>query len=236
MPIRRILLCLAGLAAWAPAGLLARPAAVMYSQDQLVAALTRDLATRYQLDGDLVLDVMSRWAPPAMTASVWQVSLDECPDRPMSTMVLRCHLIGDGETLDDFSLLVHASVWRDGWFAREPLYNGMSLDPSMFDVHRVDCLQDRDALPVNVGIRSFIASRQVSTDRVLTWHDVALRPLVRKGEMIDVVAEDGMLVVTLKALALQNGAQGDLVTARNLESNREITGRVVGEDCIAISF
>lgn len=231
--LRRLLLCLA---AWAPAALAARPAASAYSPDLLVAALTRDLAARYQLDGALQLDLLRPWTPPDSTASVWQVALDECPDRPMSTMVLRCRLIGDGETADEFTLLVHASVWRDGWYARAPLSNGMSLDPSMFDVHRVDCLQDRDALPVNVGIRSFIASRQVPVDRVLTWHDVALRPLVRKGEMIDAVAQDGMLIVTLKAQALQNGAQGDLVTARNLESNREITGRVVGQDCIAISF
>jgi flagella basal body P-ring formation protein FlgA len=217
----------------------AAPAAVppaAFTSDMLVKALQADLAAHYQFDGSLRLELVRPWSPPDLTASAWQLVVTEYPPIAEPTLYLQCRLVADGSPLPEFSLQLRASVWRDAWVTRQPLINGGALAPGMFEVHGVDGLSERDALPANVDLRSFIAIRQVPAGRVLSWHDISLRPLVRKGEIINVVAEDGMLMVTLKAQALENGAQGDLVTVRNLESLREITGRVVGEDCVAISF
>ncbi len=207
-----------------------------YTPAQLVAALTRDFSSHYQLDGKLELNLVSPWTPPAVTAAAWRLAILEYPPMPETTMVVRCQLSGDGAVAGTFTQLVRAAVWRPGWFIRRPLDNGGPLDPSLFEVRPVDTLRQRDAVPTTLGIRGFVASCQVPVDQVLTWHDIALRPLVHKGEIVNVVAEDGMLQVTLKALALQSGARGDLVTARNLDSLRDVTGRVVGQDCIAITF
>ncbi len=70
-------------------------------------------------------------------------------------------------------------------------------------------------------------ARDVPPDRVLTWHDIARRPLVRKGEVVEVAASEGRLFLSMKALALQAGARGDLITVRNLESLKDISGLVV---------
>ncbi|MEY2878490.1 MAG: hypothetical protein RLZZ15_870, partial [Verrucomicrobiota bacterium] len=70
----------------------------------------------------------------------------------------------------------------------------------------------------------------------LTWHDLARRPLVKKGEVVEVSAQEGRLVVTLKALALENGAQGDTVTVRNPESQRKFAAVVVDENRVQVRF
>ena len=76
----------------------------------------------------------------------------------------------------------------------------------------------------------------MATGRVLTWRDVARRALVRKGDLVEVAAIDGPLTVTLKALAMQSGAAGEMVTVRNLESKKDITAQVVAENRVQVRF
>jgi flagellar basal body P-ring formation protein FlgA len=218
----------------APAASPTRGAA--FTADGLLADLTSDFSSHYQLDGALRLELVEPWTPPAATAADWRVSVLEYPPLPQTTMVVRCELIADGSPVETSTLLLRASVWRQGWFVRQPLNYGTLLDPSMLEARPIDTLRQRDAVPTTLGIRDYVASCEVPVDGLVTWRDITLRPLVHRGEIVNVVAEDGMLIVTLKAQALQSGAQGDLVTVRNMQTLKEITGRVVGQDCVAVSF
>jgi flagella basal body P-ring formation protein FlgA len=214
----------------------AAPAPAPYTDDQLITALQRDLAGYFRLDGDLELQMLRPWAPPATQASTWDVVVTEYPQVPSGTMVVRCRVLGDGATVDDTTLVLRAALWRDAWFARQPLAAGAMFDPAVLEARRVDCFRERNALPAAAGDRSFIFARQVPADRLLSWNDIARRPLVRKGEIVDVVASEGMLFVSLRALALENGAQGDLVVVRNIESHKDISAVVVADNRVEVSF
>jgi flagella basal body P-ring formation protein FlgA len=110
------------------------------------------------------------------------------------------------------------------------------FDPSALEAHRIDTFRERNALPASEGNASYIFARQVPADRLLSWNDIARRPLVRKGEMVDVVASEGMLFVSLRALALENGAQGQMVVVRNVDTRKDISGVVVADDRVEVSF
>jgi len=71
---------------------------------------------------------------------------------------------------------------------------------------------------------------------MLTWHDLARRPLVRKGDLVEATAREGTLYVTMKALALENGARGDIINLRNPESHKEISAQVVDDGHVEIRF
>ena len=51
-----------------------------------------------------------------------------------------------------------------------------------------------------------------------------LSSLVRKGEIVDVIAYQGMIGITMRAKVQENGVRGDMVFLRNLESNKEFAG------------
>ena len=104
------------------------------------------------------------------------------------------------------------------------------------EAHRVDALKDRDALPSNVGDDAFVIAVTIPAGRGLTWHDVARRPLVRKGEMVEVTASEGSLVVNMKGIALESGAKGDVVNIRNTESLKTIPAVVVADNCVQVHF
>jgi flagella basal body P-ring formation protein FlgA len=231
--MRRLLLAALSLAAAAFA-----PAADVtpLTQAAVVEALTRDLSAHFNLEGDLQLELLRPWNPPAHVATDWRVVINEYPSVANSAMLLRCSWLADGAPAGEGTLTVHASLWRDAWVARQPLTNGAIFDSGALETRRVDLLRDRDALPASVGDQTFIFARAVNPGRIVTWRDVARRPLVRKGDLVEVTAADGMLSISMKALALQNGAQGEAVTLRNLESRKDFTAFVTDENRAQVRF
>jgi len=100
----------------------------------------------------------------------------------------------------------------------------------------VDLFRERDALPAAVGDNSFIFARAVNAGRTVTWRDITRRPLVKKGDMVEVSAAEDTLSITMKALALQSGAHGEAVTLRNLESRKDFTAFVIDENRVQVRF
>jgi flagellar basal body P-ring formation protein FlgA len=209
---------------------------VPFTQEDFTQTLTRELTAHFNLEGDLQLEFLRPWTSPERVARDWQVQITEYPSVAASSMLLRCRVLADGQSLGETTLTLRAALWRDAWVARQPLVNNSPFDAAQLETRRVDLLRERDALPAAVGDRSFNFVRGVQAGRLLTWRDIARRPLVKKGEMVEVSAADGFLVVTMKALAMQNGAQGEVVTVRNLDSKKDFSAFVIDENRVQVRF
>jgi flagella basal body P-ring formation protein FlgA len=209
---------------------------VPFAQKDFMAALSRELAEHFNLEGELQLETLRTWNTPMIVAREWQVEVTEFPSLAASSMLVRCRVLADGVSAGESTLMLRATHMRDAWVARQPLSTGSTFDPSLLDTRRVDLFRDRDALPAVVGDRSFVFVRSVQSGRFLTWRDVARRPLVRKGDLVEVSAAEGTLSITLKGLAMQNGAQGEAVTIRNIESRKDFTAFVVDENRVQVRF
>jgi flagella basal body P-ring formation protein FlgA len=206
------------------------------AQDDFVSALTRELSAHFNLEGELQVELLRAWTPPPVVARDWQVVITEHPSVATSAMLLRCRILADGQTTAESSITLRASLWRDVWVARQPLTYGALFDPTLLEIRRVDLFRDRDALPAAVGDQTFIFARAVNAGRVVTWRDIARRPLVKKGAMVEVSAAEGNLSISMKAMALQSGAQGEAVTLRNLESRKDFTAFVIDENRVQVRF
>ena len=210
--------------------------AVPLARDQFIAELSANLSNHFKLEGDLQLQLLRPWTPPARVAQSWAIELLEYPSVPSASMLVRCRILADGVAAAESTLVLRAALWRDVWVAREPLISGATFDPTVLDTRRVDLLRERDALPAIVGDRSYSLARAVNAGRVLTWRDITRRPLVRKGNMVEVSAGDGQLLITMKAVAMENGAEGDTVTVRNPVSRKDFAAMVVDENRVQVRF
>ena len=206
------------------------------TSDQFVADLARDLSAHFNLEGDLQLELIRPWTSPRHAAESWNLELLEYPAAPSSSMLVRCRVLADGASVAEFSLVLRAMLWRDVWVARQPLTNGATFDPALLETRRIDLFRERDALPAAVGDRSYTMVRAVNAGRLLTWHDIARRPLVRKGNLVEVSAAEGQLLITMKAVAMENGTQGDTITVRNPESRKDFAALVVDENRVQVRF
>jgi flagella basal body P-ring formation protein FlgA len=211
-----------------------KPEESALSPEQLLGALSRSLQSRFGLVGDLELDFANAWTPPKRTASVWNIVMLEYPSSASASMVVRFRIVADSTPLEDDTVVLRASLWANALFAREPLSSGAALDTDFVEARRVDAFRVRDAIPAGTPDTDLVLSRAVQAGSMLTWHDVGHRPLVKKGDIVEVSATSGLLRITLKALALQNGALGDVVTVRNPESLKVIPAQVVGENRVEV--
>jgi len=218
----------------APAAPVVVPAPL--AQDHFLELVARDLAGHFNLEGDLELSLLRPFATPANLAREWRVEITDYPSVPASSMLARCRLFADGQVIAEGPLVLRAALWRDTWIARQPVANGAGFDAGLLDTRRTDLFRDRDALPAVVGDRTYVFARSVQPGRLLTWRDIARRPLVRKGDLVEVSASEGTLIVTMKALAMQNGAQGEAVTVRNLDSRKDFTAFVIDENRVQVRF
>ena len=78
--------------------------------------------------------------------------------------------------------------------------------------------------------------RPLSVNRVISENDLDLPVLVERRQMITLVANRGALEITTKGQAMASGRRGDIVMIKNLRSDREVPGRVIGPGLAKVEF
>lgn len=221
----------------APLDSAAAPRPALLGADEFLAPVAEQLAAHYGVSGELRLDPLRPWTPLRVASPNWEVRVVAPPAGGLaSNMLVRCRLLVDGQSVGEWNLAVRAQLLADAWVVRQPLARHEPLATEQLDLRRVDLLRERDTIPVDTDLAAFAVGRPLPTGTVLSWRDVARRPLVRRGETIEVAALSGGLAVTLKAVAMQNGTLGEAIVVRNPASRRDFTAIVVGEQRAEIRF
>ncbi len=207
-----------------------------FSRELLSPELCKALQSQYSLEGELQVEVLSTLPRVAPAANPWRIEVLEFPSLVASIMQVRVRAVSTDREPFDLSLNLRVQVWREVWAAREPIAKDSPFDPSQLDLRRVDVLRERNVIPSSSADSTMMFRTQVAAGRLLQWRDIERRALVRKGDMVDVIASDGLLTVKMKALAMQNGAAGETITVRNMVSKRDISVQVTAENQAQVRF
>ena len=166
------------------------------------------------------------------------MSITELPTSGLSgTFFLRVKVSSGRELVGDWQVPLAAQLWQEVWVATSRLDRGQSLSAALVSVQKVDVLRERNPLIcAETDPSSLDLVTSVAAGRPLTRRDVVGRPVIRKGQVVEVVAQNGMMAISMKALALENGTTGKQIRLRNLESRREINGEVINENKVHIHF
>lgn len=93
-----------------------------------------------------------------------------------------------------------------------------------------DAARDLAAL---IGLRT---KRGLSGDQVVRNGDFEAVPVVERGDRVTLVLIQGPLLIQAAGLARETGASGDWIRVVNLDSKRELTGRVDREGRVHVAF
>ncbi len=214
----------------------AAPTPAAFTVETMLADLNRQLVERFQLRGELQLELARPWTAPAGATSSVESTIIEYPARIASTLLVQVRLQSGGRVFGSYPILLKAQLLRDVWASRIPLERGSTFDSAQLDTLRVDVLQQRETVPVDTTETDFTYVMSVPAGRPLVWRDLVRRSLIRKGQIVEVSAIDGTLTITTKAMAMENGAAGDTVRLRNLESKKDFTALVVAEARAQVRF
>ncbi|OAM88642.1 flagellar basal body P-ring formation chaperone FlgA [Termitidicoccus mucosus] len=199
----------------------------------LLARMQAELTVHLEVEGELILE----WAgqPPRAMDAATGVKVLEYPSALAPQMLVRVRMEFAQGVVRDQTLAVRAQQWCDGLVTREPAERGSGVQRAALDRRRFNALRERDVVLAGVDA-DLVYARAVPSGRLLTWRDVAKRPLVRRGETAEISAGEGPFQVVLRGICMEDGGKGDIVRFRNPVSKKEFNARVVAESRAEVRF
>lgn len=79
-------------------------------------------------------------------------------------------------------------------------------------------------------------ARTVAAGTVLKADHLVLPPVVKDGEMVKILARKKTMLVSAHGLARTNGRVGEMITVKNISSNKMIYARVQGPGVVTVEF
>lgn len=207
-------------------------------QIDLLTVLERELTAKIQPKGTLRLLPASPLPELPRGGASPTVELIDYPSRlTSSSVLLRFRLDDDGRVLGPYVVTFRVQLMTQVWVPTQRLSPGDELDASAVVAREVDLVREPRAVPADPAIfNRYELARATTPDRPLSWNDLAPRSLVHKGQLVDVIASEGLLSVSMKGQATRSGALGDVVVVRNLESKREFSAEVIDENKVRVHF
>jgi flagella basal body P-ring formation protein FlgA len=209
------------------------------AEAEIVELLTAALQQDYVKDkGELELRLGRPWTTRAVPDEPIFVKLLDLPLTGVTpTCILRFELRTAHETLGTYQVTIHSRVWRDVWVARSGLKRGDVVADADIEKERRDVLAFHEPLAdFAPGDSTLELSEPLQTGSPLLARSVKARPVIRRGQSADAVIRDGVLSVTMKVEALEDGAPGQIIRARNSQTRRDIRGKVLNEQTILVSL
>lgn len=108
-------------------------------------------------------------------------------------------------------------------------------DGMLIDKDFPDTFADAGYINRRADLIGKVAKRTLLPGLAITSNSVALPKLVTIGAMVRLVFEEGGLLISTYASALQAGSAGDLISVRNLESGLTLSGVIAPDGTIHVS-
>jgi flagellar basal body P-ring formation protein FlgA len=210
----------------------------LVTENELLGRLEQELTKHFNADGELRITFGRQWQPIRVPSDDWQVTLPELPIGGLSkSFLVRVRISAGERAWFDQQLVVQAQLWKPVLVATRRLERGQPLDRSAAEVQTLDVLRERVApIAATTKLEDQEVLQTVVEGRPLTGKDVALAPMVRKGAVVEVVAGDGSMSISMKGLAMGTGGVGDAITIRNMDTRKDFQARVVKRNSVHVSF
>jgi flagellar basal body P-ring formation protein FlgA len=155
----------------------------------------------------------------------------------LGAVPFRVNLLVDGNIVQRTSVSAYIEVWQDVVLAAKPL--GRNQPITMADL-RMETMNIA-RVPANaifcmdqvVGQR---ANRPIAINSVLRSDQVVLPPVVRRGDVVQLLAESAMLRITTQAIAQENGGVGETIRVINVRSKKNVHAQVVDAQTVRVEF
>ncbi len=151
--------------------------------------------------------------------------------------IVALNLFIDGEPFRRIWVNAVVSVMAEVVTVVRPLGKQQTIAPEDLALRR----RELATLPSDVVRRMDAAignrtTRMIYPDTVLQTGMFVTPPLVRRGDIVKIIARSGPLTVTATGEVKEPGAKGELVRVINTDSNRSITARVTATGAVEVEF
>lgn len=85
-------------------------------------------------------------------------------------------------------------------------------------------------------VEGTVAKSRIGKGSTIRDSMIAESPMIRKGDVVKIVAKSGLLTVVAQGISKEEGRMGQQVMVQNIQSNKNIPARVVGPGAVEVLF
>jgi flagella basal body P-ring formation protein FlgA len=188
--------------------------------------------------GELELRFTRPWTAVATPDDPISIKITELPSSGVSpNFICRFDLLAGEEKVGTFQQPLTAKVWKEIFVARSNLTRGTPLRDADVGLEKRDILNNRDYLTSVPLDDPYVEFREnVAAGNQITARALRLRTVIKRGRMIDAVAQNEAMTLSVRAEALEDGVPGQMVRLRNVRSKKEFKGKVKDEQTVVVVF
>ena len=206
--------------------------------DKLLPELSNHIQLNQQLKGTFKLTPRERWKPFYVPGGDWRVEVVETvPARLGSVSIIQFKVYVSEKLIGVWKQSFKCQLFQDILVCDQNLERGAPVSESDFGIKNVDVLQLRQR-PVLAGqLRGRHQLRQYLNPGIpLCWRHITSIPLVRRGDIVDVIASEGALMISLKGRAIEDGADGEMIRVTNLSTSKKFQAQVIDDKKVRVLF
>lgn len=155
----------------------------------------------------------------------------------LGSTILALHLFVNGQPVRKMWVNATISVMADVVTVVRPLGKHQHIELEDIRVERRD-LAGLGSETIR-GVKDALgnrATRMIYPGTVLQTGMIDQPPVVKRGDVVKIIAETGPMTITATGIVKQQGRKGEMVQVMNTGSNRVILARVTGPDAVAVDF
>lgn len=169
-----------------------------------------------------------------------KVALQVIPSRHadwLGAMPFRVNIMVDGHAVQRTSVPAYIEVWQEVVLAAKPLGRNQPITRDDVKIETMNIAR----IPASAIMRldqvlGRRANRPIAVNSVLRNDQVDLPPIIRRGDVVQVLAESETLRVTTQAVAQENGGLGETIRVMNMRSRKNIHAQVVDAQTVRVEF
>lgn len=143
----------------------------------------------------------------------------------------------NGRTARRTSVPTYIEVWQNVVLAAKPLGRHQPIMASDVRIEKMNLA----GVPANAISRmdqvlGRRANRSIAANSVLRLDEVELPPVVRRGDVVQVLAESAYLKITTRGIAQENGGIGQYIRVMNSTSRKSIHAKVIDSHTVKVDF
>lgn len=155
----------------------------------------------------------------------------------LGAVPFKVNLLVDGHLVQRTSVPAYIEVWQDVVLTAKPLGRNQPITSGDIQTQKMNLAR----VPAKAVVRpdqaiGKRANRSIAVNSILRTDQIEDPLMVRKGDIVQVLAESQALRIATQAVAKENGALGDNIQVMNLQSKKNIFAQVVDAQTVKVDF
>jgi flagellar basal body P-ring formation protein FlgA len=143
----------------------------------------------------------------------------------------------DGKIAKKVTVPATIEVWSDVALAAIPLGKYQIIEAKHVRIEQMNLARvpENAVLHIEQAVGSR-TNRNIAANSILRGDQLELPPVVKRGDVVQVVAESKRMKICVKARAKESGAKGKTIQVQNLRSKKTIYAQVLDSQTVQVEF